>query len=82
MAVQTFTQEIDENWGMLTDGTQHASLQVFVDAVRVVTTDSVAMPPADAEGFVLDVGLWNITPPTIAWVRAHNTYSRIVFTVE
>jgi hypothetical protein len=80
MAAETKSQELNESWVQFTDGTQQMTLQVFGDAVRVVSSDN--KPGADDEGFILDVGMWEITPPTVAWIRAHNTYSRIVYTVE
>lgn len=79
MTAETQSQNLDEGWISFTDGTQTATLQVSIDAVRVVS--SVAKPDPEADGFILDVGMWNITPPTVAWVRAHNTYARIVYTL-
>ncbi|HHA2249935.1 TPA: hypothetical protein ACOEHG_004877 [Enterobacter ludwigii] len=76
---ETLSQELSDAWTQFTDGTQQMSLQVFVDAVRVVSSDS--RPGADDAGFILDVGMWSVTPPTVAWIRAHNAYSRIVYTV-
>lgn len=80
MAADAPTIELDESWFSLTNGTQTATLQVFHDAVRVVP--SVAEPAADDEGFILEPGMWKITPPTVAWVRAQNTSSRIVVMLE
>lgn len=80
MATDTLTMELDENWVTLTDGTQTASLQVFYDAARVVSS---ATKPGDSDdGFILMPGLWKITPPTVAWVRAQNSSARIVFMIE
>lgn len=80
MAADTKSLELDDTWTQFTSGTQQMSLQVFSDAVRVVSSDSE--PDADADGFILEPGMWTITPPTVAWIRAHNTYSRMVYTVE
>ncbi|KKZ19041.1 hypothetical protein AAY84_07595 [Serratia marcescens] len=80
MSAQTLIKELGAAWIQFTDGSQTMSLQVFGDAVRVISSDS--QPGADDEGFILEVGVWSITPPTVAWIRAHNTHSRIVYTVE
>ncbi|POZ13676.1 hypothetical protein C3Z09_22320 [Lelliottia aquatilis] len=80
MASDAATIELDKNWVSLTNGTQTATLQVFHDAVRVVP--SVAEPAADDEGFILEPGVWKVTPPTVAWIRAQNTSSRIVVLLE
>lgn len=77
---ETLSQVLSDTWAQFTDGTQKMSLQVFGDAIRVVSSDS--KPGADDNGFILDVGIWEITPPTVAWIRAHNTYSKIVYIVE
>ena len=80
MATDTPTLALDENWVSLTDGTQTATLQVFYDAVRVVS--SRGKPANNDDGFILMPGLWKITPPTVAWVRAQNSSARIVFMIE
>lgn len=80
MATDTPTMELDKNWVSLTDGNQTATLQVFYDAVRIVS--SAAKPADNDDGFILIPGLWKITPPTVAWVRAQNSSARIVFMIE
>ncbi|PWI77049.1 hypothetical protein DEO48_26440 [Enterobacter sp. CGMCC 5087] len=79
MADETKSLEINTSWVSLTDGTQTATLQVFHDSIRVVS--SAAEPAADDTGFILEPGLWKITPPTAAWIRAQNASSRIVYTL-
>lgn len=80
MVAETKSQTLNESWLPFTDGTQTATLQVSYDAVRVVSSD--VQPGADDEGFILMPGLWKITPPTVAWLRAHNTSARIVYAME
>lgn len=80
MSAETKSMALNKNWISLTDGTQTATLQVSLDAVRVVSSD--VQPGADDEGFILMPDLWTITPPTKAWVRAHNSSAKIVYTVE
>ncbi|PWI77050.1 hypothetical protein DEO48_26435 [Enterobacter sp. CGMCC 5087] len=79
MADETKSLEIKTSWVSLTDGTQTATLQVFHDSIRVVS--SASEPAADDAGFILEPGLWKITPPTAAWIRAQNASSRIVYTL-
>lgn len=80
MATETPVIDLDDKWFSLTDGTQTATLQVFYDSIRLVA--SASEPAADDVGFILEPGLWKITPPTVAWIRAQNTSSRVVVMLE
>ncbi|MEI9745857.1 hypothetical protein [Enterobacter ludwigii] len=79
MATETPTIDLGDKWVSLTDGTQTVTLQVFHDSIRVIS--SASEPAADDAGFILEPGLWKITPPTAAWIRAQNTSSRVVYTL-
>lgn len=79
MAEDTATIDLDDKWVSVTDGTQTATLQVFYDSIRLIS--SASEPAEDVAGFILEPGLWKITPPTAAWIRAQNASSRIVYTL-
>jgi len=80
MATETPTIDLDDKWVSLTDGTQTVTLQVFHDSIRLVP--SASEPAVDDDGFILEPALWKVTPPTVAWIRAQNKSSRMVFTIE
>lgn len=68
MSLNTTAFTLSSEWVQITDGTETKSIQVKSGVIEVV--DSDVNPPDDAEGMLL-TGLNTITPPTVAWCRAH-----------
>lgn len=61
-----------EVWVQVSDGVNHSSFQIVHGTVELF--DSPTMPTSTDKGHILKCcingGLYLITPPTIAWVRA------------